>query len=274
MKKFKINKKFFSFIILIYITLTFPRWYSITRVPIHLKRCEVNIPFNKNWQTDSKLTQEIKETLEKKFHYIGEGGQSYVFESEDGKCVLKLFHFYERPFTFMADISKIWKKIKRSRPSNLRPPHIKAPLTFDSCKIAKDLIPEHTGLIFTHLNPQKLEIQSIVLYDKLNQKIIIDPTKHRFVLQKKATPFFTALKNALPQQRDQIIKSLYKMIDEIEALGIANFDNSIKYNFGVIDQKAVTIDVGSFRMNPERAALQAMSERVKFKKEIEKRGLN
>src|ERR1700704_4131205 len=52
-----------------------------------------DLPFDPRFEMKSKETVNLDFLLSKKFHYLGKGCQSYVFEREGGEYVIKFFKY-------------------------------------------------------------------------------------------------------------------------------------------------------------------------------------
>jgi hypothetical protein len=100
--------------------------------------------------SDQKLLQEL---LAQKFHYLGRGLQSFVFASEDGRYVVKVFNNrYQRKlqlFSFLSHfpIINYWAKQRAAYFDK------KLHLTFESYQIAREEMAEQTGLVYTSVLP-------------------------------------------------------------------------------------------------------------------------
>lgn len=177
----------------------------------------INISFQPDWEV---FSPEVP-SLSQPFTYFAEGTQAYVFLSKDQKTILKLF--------------KGEKNIQQ---------------TLEACKLAYDMR-DLTGVLFIHLNP-KPGLPQFRIKDRWGKSHQIDPAETRFILQRRALPFFKTLCNASQKERPQLIQSFYALLQAMRGQGIANLDNSLGRNFGFIDGKAIAIDFGRFVFAPER----------------------
>ena len=229
-------------ILFIIAMLCLPYLYRHHCMPFRLGKFHVEIPSKPEW--DVKLseeeTQRISAILSQRFFYLGKGVQSYAFESDDGKYVLKLFRFDQSPFDSIS-----WIKGRSS--IKKRPEKI-----FSGCKLSYDLARDETGLIWVHLNPAK-GWPLIRVRDYLGMTHRIDPSRYRFVLQRKAVKLFSALQNE--QNRDALVQSFSTLMDSLNEKGIAPLDLKIASNFGVLDGRVVQIDFADNAYDPELARL-------------------
>lgn len=157
--------------------------------------------------------------LGQRFTYLDKGGQCYVFASEDGNYVLKFFRK-----------SKTLEK------------------TYQSVKIAEELLSEETGLLYAHLNPAELPPLQIV--DKLHIAHTIDPNKHSWILQRKAKAVRPYLAHLMDQgkvvEAKRALSELLALSEKIGAKGISDADANLVKNFGFYNDQPIEIDVGRF----------------------------
>jgi hypothetical protein len=192
--------------------------------------------------------QFLSELFGQKFHFLGRGLQSFAFESEDGNYVLKLFNNRYpqkvRLFSFLSRLPFVgsWAE-KRSAYFTKQ-----LDKTFESYKIAFEEMKEKTGLIYTHLSPTEGLPNKLVILDPLNISHEIDPNEVGFLVQKKATLVYPALKNYLKSHDvEGAKKALASLIDLFFwkwEQGIADNDPLIRTNYGFTQGKALQIDVG------------------------------
>src|SRR5579872_141397 len=172
---------------LIAAALWLPSVYKRTLNPFRTGKFLVDLPFEKKWETE--CADEIRAILEQPFSYFAKGQQSYVFLSKDSKFVLKLFLFDRCKFPIGQKLLHRYRKWKNPFVYDELPTRLKAQNTFDSCKLAYDLVPEWTSLAYIHLNPGNRNLPPLHLKDKIGISHCIDPSRFRFVLQKRCEPF-------------------------------------------------------------------------------------
>lgn len=186
--------------------------------------------------------------LQQKFVFLGRGLQSFVFASEDGEYVLKVFNNrYQRKiqlFSFFSYFPFIghWAKERACYYQG------KLAKTFNSYQIAFHEMKDLTGLIYVHLLPTSDISHPLTLVDKLNIAHLIDPNQTGFLIQKRATMVFPALKEYVHkgdlEAAKQAISSLVQLFFWKWQHAIADNDPLIRTNYGFIDGKAIQIDVG------------------------------
>lgn len=240
-------KKILFFLFFVGIFLWLPGAYKRVAHPFRLSKCQIEWPHNPAWELNEAPKPEIAAVFEKPFTYLAKGKQSYVFLSSDGKFVLKLFRFDQCKIPLGKIIKQKAEVFLGRRPKAVPMPlSERAYRTFQSCFLSHVLAPLQTGVIWVHLNPQEGKLPRFVVKDKMGRGHAIDPRSFRFVLQKRAVPFTSALLQGSEESRKVWIRSFIVMLEELRALGLSNHDGKIGQNFGLLEGRAVTIDIGNF----------------------------
>lgn len=182
----------------------------------------------------------VKEQLKQSYRFLGSGGQCYAFLSEDGKSVLKFFkHHHMRPLPF-----RIQEVARSARLESF----------FSSLKIAHDHLHEETGLLFLQLNPGNHFEKPLTLIDPIGNAHTVDLNQVTFALQKRAELFVPTLKKQLLEgnieEFKQSVCSLLDLIVERTSKQVADCDPILKRNMGLLNGKALQIDLGSFTLDP------------------------
>jgi len=216
-------------------------------------KCLIQWPLMPEWETPALDDSEILAQLEKPFSYFAQGNQSYVFLSQNGKFVLKLFRFNTCPIPYgrlCENTVRSWLgKYKR----RLIPARTRILKNFNSCKLAYTLAKRETGVLYVHLNPKKGTLPTIRVKDHLGRSHKIDPARYRFVLQEKAEPMIQTLA-AHADNMEPWIQEFHDLMKNLSDLGLVNLDPKIGSNFGYLDGRAIQIDFGNFIYCPEGAA--------------------
>lgn len=212
--------------------------------------------FNPAWQTQplsKEEEQEVLRAIDQPFTYFGCGGQSFVFFSQDGKYVLKLFKqskfeaplyvkYMPIPWVFDRYCSKKLEKKKQ-----------KLQRDFTSYKIAFDELKEETGLLYVHLNPTDHLKKILPIVDKLGIAHHLDVDHLDFVLQKKAETVYESIEHlAQDGMADEIREKIGAILHVMQTLSCKGFedrDPNIRTNCGFLENKAIIIDVGKFKKN-------------------------
>lgn len=210
--------------------------------------------------------------FEHPFRFLGKGGQSYAFISEDGKVVLKFFkkkHFL--PDRVVEAVSSLLPNgLRRYRQKLLKTRKETFFNVFESCKIAQEKLFRETGLIYVHLTPTQGVWPKVELIDNLGISHWVDLDTTSFVVQKKADLIFDKIQEQFNQGDiegvKRSIRSLFALISRRSFLGILDHDNNgLKRNYGYIGEEAVCIDVGGLEWD------ESLKERERAQQELRKK---
>jgi hypothetical protein len=221
--------------------------FTLWRVSSHLSP-------HQHWKTSALSEEEktkVATLLEQPFSYYGKGAQAFVFLSQDGQFVLKLFrHYRMRPPVWSYLLPALFSKEKTKRREML------LYLDFTSYALAFEQLREETGLLFVHLNKTEDLHQTLTLIDKIGIRHQIDLDQMEFLVQKRASLVPDTLQ-AMMEHKE--INGAKAAIDELLSLliarskkGIFDKDPDLVTNFGFHQGKAMQIDVGRFRRDDAR----------------------
>lgn len=188
----------------------------------------------------------IESALAQKFTYMGSGAQAYVFFSEDGKTVLKLFKKkrFEVP-VWIQLLPPLPYKIKKmqGKQNNL----IK---DFTSYQIAYNELREETGLLLVHLDRTPLHY-TVTLQDSQNKTHQVHLADYAFILQKRGELVYSSLERNIKegklQAAKQSLSSLVHLLKMRCDKGVADRDPNFSKNYAFLGTEAVEIDIGRFR---------------------------
>jgi hypothetical protein len=201
---------------------------------------------------DGAQKEYLQQIFDQKFHYIGKGCQFYVFESEDGKYVIKfLKHKHLRPFSWLnaLPMPPKWRAVCDEKIARRK---MRVERLFASCKLAYEKMSGETGLLFIHLNRTVTLEKEVTLIDKMGLKHTIAVDEFEYVLQKKGIPlkevFATLDKQAVAKKVEQLLALVVARCEK----GISDRDRSFVQNvaFAAEDQRAIFVDVGQFYEEP------------------------
>ncbi len=198
------------------------------------------------------VAQDDKEFLthlfQQKFHFLGRGLQSFVFESDDGKYVLKLFNNrYQTNIQLYSLLSHLpfLGSLASAKADYFSGKLLK---TFKSYEIAFEEMQDKTGLLYIHLKPTQDLPQTLTIVDPLRISHTINPNQTGFLIQKKAILIYPALKDYVSRSDISAAKTALSSLVDLFFWkwdqGIADNDPLIRTNYGIIDGKAIQIDVG------------------------------
>ena len=197
----------------------------------------------------ASLTKDDQILLEKivsqPFHYLDRGKQSFVFESQDKKVVLKFFdkrclNSGKFPFIFNIKKKRCAKKIEQ---------------LFEGYRVAQEYDAGNTGLLYLQLVPDSSYSVKVDLIDRFGIKHVIDLSEVPFVVQEKATPLRNLISKQLNKGNvEEAKKKLFRMvslyIDEYRR-GIMDLDHNFMYNTGFVGENPIRIDLGRLKLNEE-----------------------
>jgi len=211
-----------------------------------------SIPENANWRSfplSKKEKEEIFSALQKPFYFLSSGNQSFVFESEDGRYVLKFFRkklylpsFWVQslpePFNhrYAKKIAKREDKLRRD---------------FNSYALAVKALREETGVLYVHLqNTKDPFADSTIIVDRLNIAHSLELSSFAFILQKKAELVFPHIERLYQEGDKERVKaalsSLVQLLASINRKQLIDSPPDFDKNFGFLGERAVEIDVGKF----------------------------
>jgi hypothetical protein len=215
----------------------------------HPGKIAVNIPYNPTWDSDFP-SNEISAVLARPFFYLGRGAQAFVFESEDGKFVLKLFRGTPKFHPW-----KRWLRTTLSGKKERTRLEDKIPPLFNACQMAYTELRDWTGLVYMHLNPTKDLLPTSRLVSCLRRSTRVDLNQSRFVLQKKgktiADTFQYAIENNDREKGVRLVRSFASLLQERSRKNISNSDKTLWTNFGFVGETAIEWDFGRYYYNPD-----------------------
>ena len=199
------------------------------------------------------------------YRYLGKGGQSYVFISEDGCYVLKLLRSSRlntlQFFHQMVPLAYLKKEIQKQEAL--------IQTTLRSYALALSQLKEETGLVAAHLDVQHSSQSSLKIIDKVGIAHIIDPNRYPFVIQKRAVLVKEKVGQLItsqnPQAARQIFKSLFSLLQVRLNKGIEDHDPNLAKNFGFCGDQPIQIDTGRF----DRCQAPTLDKIAKSKEDLQ-----
>lgn len=190
---------------------------------------------------------EVRHTLDQPFYYLGRGAQFYVFLSEDGEHVLKIVKqkhlrapWWKRGFFYLTGHSRPWKERTQKLLYSLR--------------LATNELPEQSLVSYLHFKPTTTLKTTTVIHDKLGFSYALDMDQQEFMLQKRAHNLLKQFDEWVEKKDFSTIqlfgKRLMTLILLLREKGIDNSDLQSESNIGVLNEKPVFIDIGSFEYAP------------------------
>lgn len=180
---------------------------------------------------------EVEKALSQPFRYLTKGRQTFVFQSLDGRYVLKFFNQNYLRTPWYAFLFAEKEKIKRQR---------RCLFYETSYEIAFHELGEQ--ILYLHTAPSDRPLPLTIIIDRASREHPIDLDHLPFVLQKKGTPFYSHL-HAI--YRSQGVEGLHRQIDLfVDAIEkriekkIADADSDVEHNWGYVDGILFHMDPG------------------------------
>jgi hypothetical protein len=242
------------------------------------------LPTFSQWETPLPSSEEfnnLKTIFSQPFYYLGSGGQCYAFISQDGRLVLKLFKMHNiRQYPWLYHVS-LPGLLDRFRVAFLRMQKQKLERVFSSSYLAYDKLKEETGLLFLNLNPSPhLEELKTTIVDKIGIHHPLNLVNVPFALQYKADKVFPTLRHHLLYKNSaamqKVIKEIVTCLIARYQKGILDLDPAVRRNIGLLRDKAITIDIGSFHAmtqpnSPEQMKQELQKDTRRLRKWLLKR---
>lgn len=193
------------------------------------------------------ITQEQKNLLKEivsaqSFHYLDRGKQSFVFESQDGRYVLKFFDarcLRSGDYSFFFSINKdhCAKKLKQ---------------LFEGYQVALNNPAVDAGILVLQLAPDPFYTFQVKVVDRFGVKHEIDLAEIPFVLQEKAIPLRELITTLLNDHRVDEVKKRLRLVVDMYVKGyqegIVDLDHNFMYNTGFVANYPIRIDLGRLKI--------------------------
>jgi hypothetical protein len=177
-------------------------------------------------------SEEIRRILDQPFTYLAKGRQSFVFESEDGKYVLKLFNQKYLKYPWYGSLFRRKEKLKRE---------IRRFYYENSYPIAHKELGEE--IVYLHLGYSDA-LPEVMIEDRAKGEYLLNLNEFAFVLQKKGVPLYEALEAMAPKEALAGIDAFLKAIALRIEKGIADADHDVEHNWGYCDGHIFHLDPG------------------------------
>lgn len=222
---------------------------------------------------------ELDKILSQNFIYVAKGRQAYVFESEDGKYVLKFIRYHLLHPPFWMHLLQFPKLLNDYRKKEIKSKRNQLLNVMESYRLAYKELKEETQVLFVHLSKTQILNKRITLIDRIGRKYQVELDSMGFLLQKKALLLKDVLKQLRKKKDEERIREVYtaylNVIFPRRSKGIINKDQCWYKNYGMIGGKACEIDMGSFakereEFNPELLRLKIHHNILPLRTWIEK----
>ena len=184
----------------------------------------------------SLTTQGLCDILSQPFIFLAKGKQTEVYESLDGKYVLRCM------------TPKRSKKKAKIKLSNM----------LRRALLAWSTIREETGLVAIALAPMGLELPPLTLLTNKGAVVTLSTKTTAFFLQKKAIPLKRALVQASYQKNrakmEALIASTFRLLTSMREAGIVDRDGALirNGNLGVLQGKVILLDIGKIEKSSNK----------------------
>lgn len=219
------------------------------------------ISYENSWVVRAPTSEEkelLPHLLQQRFVYLGKGCQSYVFQSEDGKYVMKFIkhqRFRTKPwldaFSFIPFLQTYREERMAHKKEKLRKLLV-------GWQTAYNELPHETGVVWLNLNEKSHSLPlNIKIVDKMGFSHQLDLQNFQFIIQCKAEMLCLVLENLINDHKEAeaqaLIDRILVMIANIYQAGFADHDHALMQNTGVVNGYPLPIDVGQFVKEPSAA---------------------
>ncbi len=206
---------------------------------------------------------------QQRFIYQDCGKQCFVFFSEDGKYVLKLFKRAHLLPSALAKLPLI-NHLKPFHPQKMKRELDKQRRDFMGYKVAFEQFRDDTGLLALHLNPVPANLPTITIVDKIGIEHALDLNITSFALQHRALSFSEWLAQSDDPTIRSGIQAMFKLFQKRIASGIRDDDPSHYKNFGFYEGRPIQIDPGQYEqvaaLHPEQELAAIRKRFIKWLK--------
>ncbi|MBS0616465.1 MAG: hypothetical protein JSR58_07945 [Verrucomicrobia bacterium] len=203
-----------------------------------------------------------------RFVYLARGAQCYVFASEDGKYVLKLFKKAHLLPSVWSHIPLI-NRLKPFKPSKMERMRVKQQRDYMGYKVAFERFREDTMLTYLHLNPTEMNLPTVTIVDKIGIEHQIDLNKTSFAVQKRVLSFNEWLAGSTDAEVQKGIQDIAAFFQKRVAAGVSDND-SAPYNFGFFEGRPIQIDPGHYELFTGNPELELVNMKKRFIKWMRK----
>lgn len=225
----------------------------------HIDKIKSTISYDPQWEIPCLDDGEIKQALAQPYKYLAKGGQSFAFESQDGKYVLKFIRFsYLRPklkyrlLQFFPYFKEIYRKDLALRKQAIHD-------LYQGYKWGIELTKESSGLLLLHFNSTHDQFETIALTDKKGHEYRLDLDQTVFILQRKGRSLDLVLRELLEAgdvaAAQGKIEKILEMYRENYRKGLSDLDYGVTHNTGFIGDTPFHFDLGKLTYN-EKMTLQ------------------
>lgn len=218
-----------------------------------------------NSEEEKKLALSI---LKQPLSYIGRGGQCYAFTTQDQKYVVKLLKYNNNYPRIWFRLFPLPFGLESYRQKKLATKQKKLQGEYTSYQIAATELKEETGILYFHLDEEKLPSINLHIQDRLGIFHTLPADRYQFYIQKKGTPFYPGIKKLL---ENETLESAKKALDTLTEYlvkrcqkKITDKDDGIWRNFAFYEGQPFQIDIGQFCYIPSLDSKEAYRKDLLF----------
>ncbi|MES2199874.1 MAG: hypothetical protein V4489_06875 [Chlamydiota bacterium] len=218
-----------------------------------------------NSSEDKELALSI---LSQPLSYIGRGGQCYAFTTQDNKHVVKLLKYNNNYPRFWFKLFPLPFGLESYRQKKLALKQKKLQGEYESYQIAAVELKKETGIVYFHLNQEKLPFAKLHIQDKLGIFHILPADQYQFYIQKKGTPFYPGIEKLLETRTLEPAKEALDTLMQYLVMrckkNIRDKDDGIWRNFAFYGDQPFQIDIGQFCYVPSLCSKEAYKKDLLF----------
>lgn len=250
-------KKWFRYLfyLVAFLALAFAagRLYYRLTDGFRMSNIAIELPYGEEWETHPLSVKEkavLDEAIHQPYTYFDKGHQAYVFESRDGKFVLKLLKFQRvriPEWLRKTSLPFAWEEW-RTRRIEKKDRMLNSLLL--SWKLGFDELKDEAAIVYAHINKSNDLRTTLTLYDKMGFSHKLDLDNNLFLIQRKTPLLGPTLDQLMSQGKIEDAKAL---LDRLVALfvseyrrGLAEKELFILRNTGVWQGQPIHIDTGRF----------------------------
>lgn len=276
------KKLFLTLKTIVFLTLfiTVERFCHHKTVGFRVHKIESHFPYDERYAVNAptdEQKEEVQKILSQRFTFLGDGGQGYSFLSEDGEYVLKFFKLHHMRVPTLFTKLPLFGPLKKAQQDFITYREKNHEKIFGSCRIAYEKLKEETGLVYLHLNKTQDEHPTVMVVDPIGIAHPVALDKTAFALQKKAHVAFRHVKQAMLSKDEKAVKTtidnFVSFVGKRCQKGVEDLDAGFKRNYGMIGDKLIEIDIGSFCQNDALKSAERMKEEILKKTEGLRRSL-
>ncbi|NBO23931.1 MAG: hypothetical protein EBU93_01635 [Chlamydiae bacterium] len=194
--------------------------------------------------------KEIDKILSQPFYLFANGGQSYVFKSEDDQYVLKLFKFHHLRIPPWIQAIPLFGKFQEMKEKKMQFKRSILEKTFLSYKNAFKYFQKESLVYDMNLSNQPNRYHStLVIYDAQKIPFKLDPNITPFALQKKVDLFESKIMEKLKENDLQFVANAVSKCMDLLAKrinqGFIDNDCYLHKNIGLVGDEPMLLDIGT-----------------------------